>query len=190
MNEEQIVIKSKLESISKISELGINKFSEELFNKGEESRVLEFIKNNPAKYYAIRDKSKAGGVFKLKVLEKDVLNEISNYDLYTINVSSANYGDNQLLVGEIEILSNGEVYAILSTKKGYSVRDAISEPEFNLKTDIFDDKTLNNIPYFDYLYSYIVEHGLQDVIVEFSLFDIDVGINKEKIVIYELRTHY
>ena len=29
-----------------------------------------------------------------------------------------------------------------------------------------------------------------DVIVEFSLFDKEVGIKKEKIVVYELRTHY
>lgn len=190
MRDEQIEIKNKLESISKINELGLNKFPAELFKKGEESRVLEFIKNNPAQYYAIRDKSKARGIFKLKVLQDEVLSEISAYDLYTINVSSANYSNNQLLVGEIEIFSNGDVYAILSTKKEYSVRDAISDPDFNLKTDIFDNKNLNKIPYFNFLYNYIVEHNLCDVIVEFSLFNIPVGINKEKIIIYELRTHY
>lgn len=190
MSEKKQEIKNKLESIERINELGLNKFPEMLFHKGEDEKVLEFIKSNPAEYYAIRDKSKARGVFKLKVLKDDVLSEVSDYDLYTINVSSANYSDNQVLVGEIEILSSGDVYAILSTKKGYSVRDAITDADFNLKTDIFDDKTLNEIPYFDYLYSYIVDHGLQDIIVEFSLFDIPVGINKEKIVIYELRTHY
>lgn len=41
MSEEQIEIKSKLESISKINELGLNKFSEELFNKGDKTKVLD-----------------------------------------------------------------------------------------------------------------------------------------------------
>jgi len=78
---------------------------------------------------------------------------------------------------------------ILSTESTFSVRDATQNPTFNLKTDIFD-KELNKIPNFDFLYQYITSHGLMDVIVEFSLFNKKVGINKEEIVIYELRTHY
>lgn len=190
MKEERIEIKNKIESINKIKELGLNKLSEEIFKKGEIDKVKDFIKNNPCRYYAIRDKSKAGGVFKLKVKAEDVLDQINDYEIYTINVSSANYGENQVLVGEIEILSNGLIYAILSTKEGYSVRDAIRDPDFNIKADIFDNKVLNKIPYFDYIYNYIVHHKLEDIIIEFSLFNIDVGINSEKIVIYELRTHY
>lgn len=34
--------------------------------------------------------------------------------------------ENQLLVGEIEVLTNGEMHAILSTVSTASVRDAIS----------------------------------------------------------------
>lgn len=102
----------------------------------------------PAKYYAIRDRSKAGGIFKLKVALDDVLAEIRGYQLFTINVSSANYVENQILVGEIQILSNGEVYATLYVDPSASVRDALKYPTFNLKTDIFDKK-LNKIPYFD-----------------------------------------
>lgn len=70
-----------------------------------------------------------------------------------------------------------------------SVRDALKYPTFNLKTDIFDKK-LNKIPYFDLIYQYIVSHNLQNVIVEFALFNKDVGIKKEKVIVYELRTHY
>ena len=95
----------------------------------------------------------------------------------------------KLLVGEIEFLSNGEVYAILSVDPTASVRDALSNPSYNLKTDIFDKK-LNNIPHFDLIYQYIVEHDLRDIIVEFALFDKEVGIKKEKVIVYELRTHY
>ena len=118
-----------------------------------------------------------------------VLDEIDGYDLFSINVSSANYVDNQLLVGEIKFLSNGEVHAILSLDPKASVRDAIIKPDFNLKTTIFD-KELGRIPYFDYIYKYISDNNLYDIIVEFALFDKEVGEKKERIVIYELRTNY
>lgn len=182
-------IKNKLESIKKINELKLNKFPEQLFNKGEKETVQEFLQKYPALYYAIRDKSNVGGVFKLKVNYNKVLEEIKEYNVFSINVSSANYDDSQLLVGEIEFLSNGEIYATLSTDSTASVRDALKKPTFNLKTNIFD-KNLNNIPHFDFIYQYLVSHNLKDVIVEFSLFDKEVGINQEKIVVYELRTHY
>ena len=184
-----MVIRNKIESIMKIAELGLNKFPEQLFTSNELEKVSEFLHTYPARYYAIRDKSKAGGVFKLKVDTEDVLTEIREYSLFTINVSSANYVENQLLVGEIEILSSGEVYATLSVDPSASVRDALKNPTFNYSTDIFDKK-LSQIPYFDLIYEYIISHNLQDVIVEFALFDTKVGINNENIVIYELRTNY
>lgn len=172
-----------------INELGLNKFPEQLFKSDEQEKVKEFLTCFPAQYYAIRDKSKAGGIFKLKVAAKDVFAETIGYNLFSINVSSANYTKNQLLVGEIEILSNGNVYATLSVDQTASVRDALRYPTFNLKTNIFD-KELNKIPHFDVIYQYIVVHNLQNVIVEFALFNTEVGIKKEKIVVYELRTHY
>ena len=79
------------------------------------------------------------------------------------------------------ISSDNEVNAILSTNKTYSVRDAIKNPDFNIKTNIFDNKTLNNIPYFDNIYDYIITNDLLDVIVEFALFDKKIGI-KNKIL--------
>lgn len=184
-----MIIKNKLESIKKIDELKLNKFPEQLLKKGDEEKVKHFLFNHPAAYYAIRDKSRAGGIFKLKVAFEDVLNEIKDYDLFTINVSSVNYVENQILVGEIEIFSSEKVYLTLSTDPSASVRDAIRKPTFNFNTDIFD-KRLNDIPYFDFIYQYIIIHNLQNVIVEFALFNNGVGIKNEKIIIYELRTHY
>ncbi len=184
------IINNKIESINEIQRRGLNKFPERLFKKGQEKQVLNFIKKYPATYYAVRDKSRAGGIFKLKVEADRILDEIKDYDLFTLNVSSANYTENQLLVGEIEILSDGGVYATLSIDGRASVRDALTEPTFNIKTDIFDDQVLNVIPYFDIIYSYIVEHDLKDLIVEFALFNEKVGIKKEKVIIYELRTNY
>lgn len=172
-----MIIKNKLESIDKINELGLNKFPEELFKKNDDERIKKFIENYPVNYYAIRDRSKASGNFKLKVDFDKVLEEIKEYNLFTINVSSANYVNNQLL------------YATLSIDPTASVRDALRNPTFNLKTDIFDKK-LNKIPHFDYIYQYITNNNLQNVIVEFALFNKEVGIKKEKVIVYELRTHY
>lgn len=182
-------IHNKLESYNKIIELGLNRFPEKIFKSSQINEVEDFVRTYPANYYAVRDKSKAGGVFKLKVKPENILNEVSGYDLFSINVSSYNYIDNQLLVGEI-FISNTSVNAILSTNSRYSVRDAIRNPDFNFKTNIFDNKTLNKIPCFDEVYKYIIDNKLQNTIVEFAYFDAPVGINNEKIVVYELRTEY
>lgn len=184
-----MVIKNKLESSETINRLGLNRFPEQIFAADEEIKVKQFIINNPAEFYAIRDKSKAGGVFKLKVAADKVLEEIDEYSLFSINVSSINYIDNQLLVGEVEFFSDGKVYATLSLDSSASVRDALKKPDFNLKTTIFDKK-LNDIPGFDYIYKYIYDNNLNDVIVEFALFDKEVGIKKDKVIVYELRTNY
>lgn len=184
-----MIIKNKIESINKINELKLNKFPEELFKENEKEKIKEFLEKYPAKYYAIRDKSKAGGTFKLSVDYDKVLDEIKGYNLFTINVSSFNYAENQLLVGEIEFLSNGEVYATLSTDPSASVRDALNKPTYNLKTDIFDKK-LNKIPHLNIIYEYIIKHNLQDVVVEFAIFNKELGLNNENVIVYELRTHY
>ena len=110
-------IYNKLESYNKIIELGLNRFPEKIFKSSQINEVEDFVKTYPANYYAIRDKSKAGGVFKLKVEPENILNEVSGYDLFSINVSSYNYIDNQLLVGEI-FISGTNVNAILSTNSG------------------------------------------------------------------------
>ncbi len=180
---------NKIESYNAINELGLNKFAEGLFCANETDKVEEFLRSNPAQYYAIRDKSKPGGVFQLKVEEKDVMSAIAGYDIFSINVSSINYASNQLLVGEI-LITETDVNAILSTNSYYSVRDAIKNPSFNFVTNIFDNKTLDSVPYFDKVYEYIVRNKLKNLIVEFAYFDIPVGINKENIIIYELRTKY
>lgn len=56
----------------------------------DDKKVKQFISKYPSKYYAIRDKSRTGGVFKLKVDYDKVLEEIKDYNLFMINVSFAN----------------------------------------------------------------------------------------------------
>lgn len=183
-------IKTKLESIETIKKLGLNKMKEELFKKGEIEKVRSFLNSCPERLFCIRDRSKAGGNFKFNVKKEDVISEIEGYDLFTINISTSNYEGHQILTGDIKICSDNGVYATLSTDPNASVRSAYDEPTFNFNTTIFNDELLNQIPGFDFLYEYIFSHSLVDAVVEFSLFDINVGINNEKIVIFEIRTHY
>ena len=187
---ERMIIKNKIESVKKIKELKLNTFPEQLFKKGEEEKVLEFVNKYPADYYAIRDKSTVGGNFKLKAKRSNILEEIKNYELYTINVSSINYAKNQIMEADIEVKRNGDIYVTISKNPESNVRDNIEDVYMSLKTNIFDNKTLNRIPEFDYIYSYLYKHNLFDVLVEFSLFDKPLGINNERIIIWELRTHY
>ncbi len=186
----KIIINNKLESIKKIKELKLNTFPEQLLKKGEEDKVLEFVNKYPADYYALRDKSKIGGTFKLNVKKNNLLEEIKDYELYTINVSSINYAENQIMEADIEVKRNGDIYVTISKNPESNVRDNIEDIYMSLKTDIFDDRVLNKIPEFDYIYSYLYKHNLFDVLVEFSLFDKPLGINNERIIIWELRTHY
>lgn len=49
-------INNKLESIKLIRDLKINSFSEELFCKGDDEKVISFLDENLAIFYAIRSK--------------------------------------------------------------------------------------------------------------------------------------
>ena len=51
-------INTKLESISFIKNNKLNTFPEKLFHKGDGKKVLEFLNEYPAKFYAIRSKEK------------------------------------------------------------------------------------------------------------------------------------
>lgn len=188
--QKKITIKNKIESINMIKELKLNTFPEQLFKKDEEDKVIEFINKYPAEYYAIRDKKTINGRFKLKVKKEDILKEIKDYELYTINVSSYNYEKNQIMEADIEIKENGDIFITISKSIDSNVRDNIKDAYMSIKTDIMDKNILRKIPEFNYIYNYIYEHNLLGVLVEFSLFDKPLGIYNERIIIWELRTHY
>lgn len=183
-------IKNKLESIQKIKELKLNQFEEELFHEGEELRIQEFLDRYPYQYYAVRSKSKVGHIkSKINVPKEEVIEFSKNFDIFSINVSSSNFLNHLLLNGDIMISSNGDVWMIAYKNEDYSGREDENLPDFNLKTDLFD-KILNEIPGFDILYKYIVEHGLLDIILECAVYDIPLGIYHDQVVLFEIRTDF
>lgn len=67
-------------------------------------------------------------------------------------------------------------------KQLFHSNEAVSFPDYNLKTNTYH-KTLNKIPCFDDIYSYIIKHHLKNIIVEFAFFNKEIGIKKENIII-------
>lgn len=183
-------IRNKIESIQIIKELKLNSFPEKLFKLTDIEDIKLFLSKYPAKYYAIRSKEIVGcSKNNYKVPKYKVLDEIKNFNLFTINVSSYNYVSSLILIGDIMVKSNNKVWFIGSTNPNFTGRMAEQYPDFNYSTDIFDKK-LNNVPKFDLIYSYIIEHNLQDVIVEFAIYKEPVGIYNEQVIIFEIRTEF
>ena len=183
-------VHDKLESIKLIKELQLNSFPEQLFKKDDIYDIKKFLNEYPAEFYAIRSKEFVG--YKknnFKVPKNKVISEIGNFNLFTINVSSYNYISNFILIGDIRIGSENEVWFIGSVNPNFTGKMAEQNPDFNYSTDIFD-KRLNKIPGFDLIYGYIINHKLIDVIVEFAIYDKPIGVYNEQIIIFEIRTEF
>ncbi len=183
-------IRNKIESVETIKQKKLNSFPEKIFYRGQQEEASKFLEKYPAKFYAVRSKEIVGCKDNnFKVLKNDVLKEIEKFNLFSINVSSYNYVSNFVLIGDIMISKNNDVWFIGSTNPNFTGKMAEKYPDFNYSTDIFD-KCLNSIPSFDLIYGYIIDHDLLDVIVEFAIYDCPVGIYNEEIVIFEIRTEF
>ena len=148
------------------------------------------MKDFPVEWYTLRDKSKQGGKAFHAVKADEILDAIKVYDgAFSILVSSYNYKDNQIMVGEIQIV--GDNIRFMASYNGeYSIRDMYKNPDIVINTSILDDKTLNRIPHFDEILRFVMSKNLQGVVVEFGMFDKNVGTKNEKFIIYEIRTDY
>jgi len=183
-----IEIKDKIDSLKYINKLKLNTFGEKIFKNPTEQEVIDFMDENPVKYYILRDKSKIGSKVYSNITRKEVLQHYKEYKLFSIDIASYNYRDNKILTGDILISKNNNFTITASSNKDCDHR-TFPKPNYFLNTDIFDKK-INNIQSVDKIIDYIYKHELFDVIIEFGVFDIPVGINKECVVIYELRTNY
>lgn len=180
----------KLDSVRLIKKLKLNMFPEEVFRTGEDNRVLAFMDQYPVFYYAIRSKEIVGCRNNdFKVSRDRVLEKIKLFSLYSINVSSYNYVDHFVFIGDVRFGRDNSVWLIGSKNANYTGRMAERDPDFNFKTNIFD-KRFDLVPVFDRIYRYVVEHSLLDIIVELAVYDIKVGIYQEEVVIFEIRTDF
>lgn len=183
-------ISNKLESMLFINYLGLNILPQKTFMKYNIEEITKFIKEYPAEYYAIRDKSKSGSKkHQLAVECEDIVEECKGLSQFSLNVSSYCYREHQICVGEIRIWDNMQIEYILSNNPEFSVRDCYAKPDYKGVTDIYDKK-IKKIKGYDIIVDYILEHDLTNLIVEFTIFDCKLGTQNENVVIWELRTEY
>ena len=188
-----MIVKNKKESIQKIKELNLNHFKEDVFGVKDEEKIKEFFMENPASEYCLRDPEKTSGKFFFVKSFDECLKKLKNYKNYvTICVSANEYDEDIVLLGDIKVkkeFGNDVVDITARTDKNADHRNIYENPEFNLHTNLEDDK-LWNIPGFSKLIRYITDHDLYDIVIEFAVYDCPVGVNKENIAIYELRSEF
>lgn len=185
------MILNKTESDRLIKEKGLNRIEEGHF-KGSSNTldedVLEYLDRTRYKYYNIRDKSYSNGMFRYKLTRDEIIAIDKNYDKFAIYESLAEADDRLILQGEIEINKDFELWASLSDVKNIPNRIAMKEPKFILEIDLKESKE-PNIRGLKGVIDYIISKELIGMVVEFSLFEIPVGINRENIIIWELRNY-
>ena len=186
-------IKNKNESTKIIEELGLNRLPEVLFakdfNDAELKRVMDEL---GFEYYGIRNKVQAGVKKRYEDIHKDNVVAScreSGWEKFSIVPSMRNFGDSQYLVGDIMVRKDGSVWYTVSRNPSYVPPHAHKDPDFSGVSDVFDPK-LKIIRGMKEIIDYVYKHDLVDIIVEFAIFNQPVGFNKEKIVVWELRTDY
>jgi len=142
----------------------------------------------PVKYYVLRDKVKGAGKLHYNITKDEVLKYYKNYKLFSLYVASYNYRDNKILTGDILITRDAKIVLSASEDKDCNNR-IFKEPNYFFNTDIFD-RRIKYIPGIDKIIDYIFKYELFDIIVEFCVFDIPLGIKNEYVIIFEVRTHY
>lgn len=188
-----ITIRDKKDSIIKMKELRLNYFPLNYFEVSNKAGIKKFMDENPSDEYVLRSANKAkGNFFFVKNFEEAVakLGEFENE--VTISVSYNPYKEDIVLVGDIIVHKDfsGETIDLTArTDTEATHRNIYENPQYNLHTSIEDDK-LWNIPGISKVMRYISDHELYNVIIEFSVYDCKLGVNKENVVISELRTGY
>lgn len=184
------MIKNKQESDYEIKRRGLNKMLDHIFTEeSTENELKNFLDNNKHDFYNIRDKSVSSGKFLYKLTRNEIIRESKNYKKYSVYESLALADDKLILQGDIEISNDFIMRASLSNIKNISNRIAMQQPVYNLYNYDLKEKREPSIKGLKQIIDYISDKELINMIVEFSLFEINVGINNESIIIWELRNY-
>lgn len=182
------MIKNKQESYSMIKQLKLNTTNEVIFTKGQIKEVEEYLKDNQWEYYVIRDKKNILGKYLYKLTKEEVLEHINDYELFSLAESSYNYENHRILCGDIQIDYDYNVLASIDDDYTKPFRNCENNSKYRLNFNLLYDYE-PSIKGLKYVIDYIFKYELFDMVVEFSLYDMPVGINKENIIIWELRNY-
>lgn len=188
-----ITIKDKKDSIIKMKELGLNYFPLDVFDVTDFEGISGFMEKYPSDEYVLRSANKAKGDFYFVNNFNQAKEKLPLFDReVTISVSYNSYKEDIVLVGDIIVHRNSGGESLDLTARCDSEathRNIYENPQYNLHASLDDDKVWK-IPGFSKIMRYISEHELYNVIIEFSVYDCKLGVNKENVVISELRTGY
>ncbi len=182
------VIATKEQSKNKIIKLNLNRVPEIFIDKSDKESMENFFARNGEELYVVRDAEKSSSKYYYVKTPEECFKQAQNFLGKVIVAVSINTYKNKILLGAIEI--NKEVVRICATTNEKLDHRTMynGQAEFNYQTDIFDKK-LSYIPEFDFLYEYIIKNKLDGYTVEFTIYDKPVGLNKEKIIINEVRNY-
>ncbi len=185
-----MIILNKLESMQKIKMLNLNHFPYIAFTGDNFDEVENFLSKYRNLKFAIRDSySLMSKKFKNNLSLEQVVYYLKKTKNVLITLSGLNYKNHKKITGEILIYTDMQINLSITMNSAFTTRDASNNPDYSICTNIFD-KRVKVIPYIDKIIDFIFNNNLFDIIVEFSFFDIPVGIKKENIIIWELRTNY
>lgn len=188
-----IKIKDKKDSILKMREMNLNTMPCEVFTASDGKGIKAFFEQNPAEEYILRSTDKAQGEFFFVRDFEEAKEKLERFeDHVTVAVSFRPYAEDIILIGDVQVsrkAGGDEVDITATTQTDGTHRGVYENPEFNIHASLEEDRVWR-IPGFSKLMRYISEHELYDVIVEFAVYDMKVGKNKENVLISELRTGY
>lgn len=181
-------VENKQESDNLIRKMNLNRMLDGVFDKNTLYLLPQFLSKNVFPYYNLRDKASASGEFLYQKTAQEILTLAPNYTKFSVYESLAEADKKLILQGDIQIDNDFNLLASLSDIKLISNRKAMESPVYHLNIDL-KEKREPYIKGLSEIINYIVRHELIGAIVEFSLFDLRVGINKENIIIWEIRNY-
>ena len=183
---------TKRESDALIDVLGLNRVPEIIvyFNtKRSLQKIEQFIHETLFSYYGMRS-LKSGQIFKHAVPRDQVVNELYEFeDGVKICESMYDFDNNNLVLqGYIYMDRSYNVICEANDEPGMSNRRAMLCPKYKWYFSDVEDhapRVLVNTGILDL----ITKHELFDVVLEFTYYNVPVGRNKEKLLIWEIRNY-
>lgn len=184
-------IRDKADAIKQMENLGLNIFPSLICACGDEETLKNFIEENPAEEYCLRDPNGTVGKYFFVTSVQEAIEKSQEYENdFTIVVSARPYKEDIVLLGDVKIYKDENMVDLTArTDPDADHRNVYSDPQYNVHISLDSDE-LWDIPGFSKLMGYISNYELYDIVVEFVVYDCKVGTKKENVVIFEIRSEY
>ena len=181
-------ILSKRQSVEIIKKLDLNRVPEIILNEYDEGAINLFCDTYVDRVYMLRDLSSPSGKYFACKSKKECLENARYYKgEFALCVSYESY-EGKVLLGDIMISNNRVIIGARSDKESHH-RNIYENPCINLDTD-WDDKRLWRVDGVKEVFDYLLSKHILDVFVEFVVYDRNVGVNNNCVLIVEMRSKY